>query len=410
MFSVRNCLVYGLGAGAFASAALLHVPAAEAASETVLYSFCRQASCAHGNHPYAGLIDVGGTLYGTTYSGGADSSGTVFGVNPKTGVETAVYSFCRQASCADGSHPYGGLINVGGALYGTTAYGGTGTCSNNLACGTVFRVDPKTGAEMVVYSFCSQASCADGEYPTAGLINVGGTLYGTTSAGGANGYGSVFGVNPKIGVETVVYSFRSGWDGADPVGGLIDVAGTLYGTTSAGGANSAGTVFKFNPRTGAETVLHWFCGWPDNHCTDGAYPNAGLIDVSGTLYGTTSEGGGNGLNSGTVFSINPGTGVMNEKYAFGSGTDGAYPSGLIDVSGILFGTTSAGGANGYGTVFEVNTTGSAETVVYSFCSQANCADGENPYAGVIYVSGTLYGTTNRGGANGTGTVFKVTLP
>jgi uncharacterized repeat protein (TIGR03803 family) len=402
MFQIRNCLANALVAGALASTALLHAPAADAASETVVYSF--KKSDKDGHQPSAGLIYVSGTLYGTTSEGGANGDGTVFMLNPKTGAEKVLYSFCSQASCADGSGPEAGLIDVNGTLYGTTPQGGAN------GGGTVFGIDLKTGAEAVIYSFCSKANCVDGSNPTAGLINISGILYGTTSEGGANGSGTVFGVNATVGVETVVYSFCSHdcWDGANPTAGLTDVGGTLYGTTSKGGFYflNSGTVFKLDPTTGAESVVYSFCS---HDCWDGAYPAAGLILANEALYGTTSKGGAYGLNSGIVFSVDAKTFVMKEVHAFGVGTDGAYPAaGLIDVSGALVGTTSGGGADGVGTVFALSLKTGAETVVHSF--QDNGADGSHPYAGLINIDNTLYGTTSDGGAHGEGTVFEVTLP
>ncbi len=415
MFQIRNCLANGLVAGALAWAALLHAPAAEAATETVtvVYSFCSQDGCTDGYYPYARLIDVGGTLYGTTYYGGAHGYGTVFSLNPTTGAETVLYSFCRKANCTDGYELYSGVIKVGGALYGTTYGGGAN------GGGSVFKINLATGVEKMVYSFCSQASCADGQYPYAGLINVGGTLYGTTYDGGANSYGTVFSVEPTTGAETVVYSFCSQGgtnctDGDYPYAGLINVGGTLYGTTYNGGANGYGTVFSVNPTTGAETVVYSFCS--QKSCTDGDYPYAGLIDVGGTLYGTTYDGGANGY--GTVFSVNPTTGAETVVYSFCSQegcTDGDYPqAGLIKAGGALYGTTIFGGGsancpNGCGTVFKVDVATGHEKRVYSFCSQASCTDGYYPYAGLINVGGTLYGTTYDGGANDDGTVFKITI-
>jgi uncharacterized repeat protein (TIGR03803 family) len=179
------------------------------------------------------------------------------------------------------------LINVKGRLYGTTEIGGTN------GSGTVFSLDLKTGVEKVLYSF---SGGTDGEYPEGNLIDVNGTLYGTAGLGGAYNYGNVFSLNPTTGAQTVLYSFRGGTDGVSPVAGLIDVKGTLYGTTEAGGAHNYGTVFSVNLTTGAETVLYTFGGR-----TDGGNPYPGLVKVMGKLYGTTYFGGT--YNYGTVFEI-----------------------------------------------------------------------------------------------------------
>jgi len=203
--------------------------------------------------------------------------------------------------------------------------------------------------------------------------------------------------------ESVLYSFSSrSRDGQIPLAGLIrDKKGNLYGTTDNGGANGYGTVFKLT-RAGAETVLYSF----GSQSGDGTDPGGLIMDKLGNLYGTTFYGGANGR--GTVFKLTP-SGNETVLYSFGSQPgDGANPqSGLSrDKEEILYGTTCCGGANGIGTVFRLTPSG-VETVLYSFGSQPG--DGINPGAGLIMdKKGNLYGTTYRGGAYSGGTVFKVT--
>jgi uncharacterized repeat protein (TIGR03803 family) len=231
----------------------------------------------------------------------------------------------------------------------------------------------------------------------AGLINVKGTLYGTTFLGGANGDGTVFKLTTS-GTETVLHNFPTGSrDGYFLYAGLLNVKGTLYSTTYAGGASSFGTVFSITT-SGAETVLYSFKGAPG----DGLFPYAGLINVKGTLYGATYEGGAN--YDGTVFAITT-SGAETVLYSFKGGSgDGEDPeAGLINVKGTLYGTTYEGGANGDGTVFKITTSG-AETVLHSF---GGLGDGALPLAGLLNFEGTLYGTTYEGGANGDGTVFSL---
>jgi uncharacterized repeat protein (TIGR03803 family) len=251
----------------------------------------------------------------------------------------------------------------------------------------------------VLYSFAGSGE-GDGEIPEATLINVKGTLYGTTIEGGTDGYGTVFSIAPS-GTETVLHSFASSGDGAYPEATLIDVKGTLYGTTMEGGANSFGTVFSIMP-SGKEKVLHIFGG-----SGDGVYPVAGLINAKGTLYGTTANGGANG--DGTVFSIAP-TGTETVLYSFkGGSADGEDPhAGLVNVNGTLYGTTYEGGANNYGTVFSITPSGK-EKMLQGFGSSR---DGAYPVAGLINAKDTLYGTTLKGGANcsssgGCGTIFAI---
>ena len=362
----------------------------------VLYSF---KGGADGEYPWAGLVNVKGTLYGTTEKGGANNDGTVFRITT-SGKKTVLHSF---GGSGDGEYPWAGLINVNGTLYGTTFGGGaySSSCSSEYCgYGTVFSIT-LSGTETVLYSFKGSRA---GEGPYAGLIDVKGTLYGTTLFGGGNNEGTVFSVTPS-GTETVLHRFGGSGDGADPYASLIDVKGTLYGTTYAGGANGCrygrgcGTVFSISPR-GKETVLHSFGG-----SGDGEYPWAGLINVNGTLYGTTTMGPHHrsARCCGTVFSGTPsGTETVLYRFKGSHHGDGDYPQAiLLNVNGTLYGTTYAGG-NG-GTLFSV-TMGGKEKVLHNF---GGSGDGGDPAAGLIDVKGMLYGTTVFGGTGG-GTVFSLT--
>lgn len=385
--------------------------------EKVLWSF---GSGTDGQGPSAGLTGVNGTLYGTTVGGGIYGDGTVFAFDQKAGTEKVLYSFCIKGEfCADGDQPWAHLIAVKGTLYGTTVYGGDTGCSGG--CGTVYSLNPNTGKEKVVYSFLGGE---DGRDPIAGLTDVNGTLYGTTDAGGSSDFGTAFALNRKTGIETVLYSFcgqQHCTDGRNSASALIALNGTLYGTTVAGGDHymacqnaGCGTVYALDPGTGAEQVMYSFEGG-----ADGANPSASLIAVNGKLYGTTYWGGGTGcgnrLGCGTVFSLDLGTGAEVVLHSFCTQqncADGAYPSAdLINERGTLYGTTQQGGdpgcyqALGCGTVFSIDPSTGAETVVYAFCHRQNCADGANPQAALLPLNGKLYGTTRSGGAYGYGTVF-----
>ena len=319
-------------------------------TESIIYSFCSQQRCADGEYPTAGLIDVKGVLYGTTRNGGTSGKGAVFSVDTKTGAEQVLYSFCSQQNCTDGQFPKASVIDVNGTIYGTT-YGG-----GSAGKGTVFSVDPTTGAEQVVYSFCSQQSCADGSNPDAGMISANSLLYGTTFKGGAKGMGTVYSLDPGTGSEMVLYSFCSQQgcaDGQYPLSAVIEENGTLYGTTYGGGSQGAfGTVYAVDAGTGAESVLYSFCS--KNNCADGEFPYASLNDVNGTIYGTTGYGGE--YNGGTLFSLDPTTGALSLINAFCTQqncTDGGFPqAGVVDMKGTLFGTTFGGGT-GYGTAFAI---------------------------------------------------------
>lgn len=419
-----KAILIALVAGFFACGALPPTSAAEAATyqEKVLLSFTGGAD---GRYP-SDLIAGKGMLYGTTSGGGqgcnGNGCGVVFSIDPATGAEQVIYSFCGKANCTDGALPAAGLINLKGTLYGTTEIGGAASSNCSSGCGTVFSLNPKTGAETVLYSFCRQADCADGGFPTAGLVAVGGTLYGTAEDGGAQDGGAVFSLDPHTGVETVLYSFCSQVncrDGRLPSARLISVNGTLYGTTAYGGTCAGagcGTVFSIDPTSGAETVLHSFLGG-----ADGQEPFDGLMSLNGTLYGTTFFGGEPGClrdGCGTVFSVDPGTGTESVLYAFcqqQNCPDGALPrASLIDVKGTLYGTTAYGGRTGCpqtgdcGTVFSIDPDTGKQKVLYAFCSQKKCKDGWAPQANLTAVNGVLYGTTQQGGAHGYGTVFALT--
>jgi uncharacterized repeat protein (TIGR03803 family) len=285
-----------------------------------------------GSQPFAGLTNVNGVLYGTTVNGGENHKGTVFSITP-SGVKSDLHVF---KGGSDGAAPEAGLTDVDGVLYGTTSAGGA------HGHGTVFAITT-SGAESVLHSF---ASGNDGAEPLADLTDVNGVLYGTTESGGANGGGTVFKITTS-GAETVIHNFGGGSDGRGPFAGLAHLNGALYGTTvGGGGTDSIGTVFKITT-SGAESVIHSFKG-----ATDGFSPGADLINVNGTLYGTTEQGGASG-GYGTVFSITP-AGAENVLYSFKGGTDGVGPqAALTYLSGVLYGTTVAGGANKSGTVFSL---------------------------------------------------------
>ncbi len=314
--------------------------------ETVLYRF---QGGKDGANPYAGLIDVNGALYGTTAGGGTSNDGTVFKITT-SGEETVLYSF---KGAPDGLAPNANLTVWNGKLYGTTRAGGTG-CSGSSGCGTVFRITT-SGEETVLYSFQGEQREKDGATPLAGLTKLNGALYGTTANGGKDNLGTVFKITAS-GRETVLYRFgRRGANGFDPEAGLINVKGTLYGTTPHSyGAHLQGTVFEITP-SGKETVIYFFKGG-----NDGGFPEAGLFELNGGLYGTTTVGGGRHEN-GTVFQITA-AGVEHVIHAFERKRDGIDPeSSLIAVDGALYGTTVGGGGNvcttfvppGCGTIFEL---------------------------------------------------------
>jgi uncharacterized repeat protein (TIGR03803 family) len=315
---------------------------------------------------------------------------------------TTLHSF----DSTDGAFPYWPLVQGrDGKLYGAA----NGGANNN---GTVFRITP-SGTLATLYSFCPQSGCKDGQYPEAALVQaVDGNFYGTTLDGGHHGEGTVFSITPTD-TLTTLYSFCSQpscTDGGDPEGALVQSTdGNFYGITTGGGISGGfGTIFKITP-SGTLTTLHSFCS--QDYCTDGAYSYSGLIEATnGNFYGTTTGYGANGY--GTVFSITP-TGTLTTLYNFCSQggtscTDGEDARGLTQATdGTFYGATNLGGANGYGTVFRITPTG-ALTTLHSFCSQGGCADGSYPSPVIQASDGNFYGISYSGGAYGYGTIFKIT--
>ncbi len=341
---------------------------------STVYSFCAfgHPPCPDGSGPEGTLVlGANGSFYGTTYWGGTDSGpsglgGTVFEITPG-GQLTTLYDFCSQPNCTDGGSPSGGLVQgTDGNFYGTTYEGGdTGVfqggngCSvpgfgpDYLGCGTVFKITPQ-GEFTSLYTFCRQASCPDGAFPSEGgaLVQAAnGNFYGTTNQGGANvvcdlldvnySCGTVFEITPE-GTLTTLHSFCSENppacdDGFFPIGMLtLGSDGNLYGTTSGNndgnpGPATYGTIFEITP-SGTLTTLHDFC--EQNGCPDGAGPIAAPAQgTNGTFYGTT-EGGG--VGDGTVFSLSAGLGPFVETVP----TSGATGAAVTILGNNLAGSTS----------------------------------------------------------------------
>ena len=390
--------------------ALAAIPAAgHAGTLTTLHAF---TGLTDGAIPVGSLRYLNGSLYGTAQFGGTtgtancpDGCGVIFKTNPKSGKQTVVYSF---QGGTDGAFPGAGLIYANGLFYGTTELGGGQKCFDSTSgCGTVFQLDPATGAEATLYPFGNGG--VDGEFVMDGVTLVNGVLYGTTVEGGNSQVGNIYSYNLSSGIGSNLYNFTGSPD-EFPEAGLLSFDDTLYGTTT-GQGEDFGTVFAFAPQSGVETLLHQFSG------TDGADPTAGLVAYKGMLYGTTAAGGGP-HGAGTVFKINPLTGTESVVYSFGGGSDGSGPTaGLIVVGKMLYGTTLRGGgysncpdgSEGCGTIFVVNPANGHETVLYSFTGKS---DEGNPQAGLVYKKGAFYGTTAVNGVNscynniGCGTVFK----
>jgi uncharacterized repeat protein (TIGR03803 family) len=305
----------------------------------------------------------------------------------------------------DGQWPLGTLVrDAAGNLYGTTQEGGSGMCGQ-FSCGTVFMVN-KSGNEVGVFSFNGE----DGGFPFAGLLrDAAGNLYGTTMEGGthscqngsySSGCGTVFQLN-KRGNKLRYYSF-DGSNGEFPQSTPVELSGSFYGTTLEGGNNNFGILYKVNA-LGKETVLHRFTGG-----SDGCAPGALTADTNGNLYGVTGIGLCNG--TGTLFELDT-AGTFTTLYEFG-GDVGYLPRSLtFDTQGNLYGTAEDGGSNGDGTVFELSPGNGTWTgrPLYAFCSLPLCADGDSPRGQLVRDAntGNIYGVTYDGDTFGNGTIFKL---
>src|SRR5262245_7142439 len=428
------------------------------AAENTLYAFHWWLSpdSVKGSYPLGTLLrDSSGALYGSTWFGGAYGYGTIYKRCPRAAGQnewniSLLYSF---SGAADGRTPNPVLaMDSTGALYGTTQYGGW-----YAQQGVVFKLTPPTPGTtqwqytvLYTFNYSSVFNYPDGAFPAGGLIMGGdGALYGTTNLGGVTtdpygrGFGTVFRLTPideekTSWQETVLYRFESLLDGKNPSAALAqDATGALYGTTLYGGAGpcidilsapiGCGTVFKLSPPTHGQTAwtkttLHNFMGGTDGNTPEGKL----LLDSSGRVYGTTTQGGfgacknavGFVIGCGTVYRLTPafsGLGNWSKSilHSF-SGDDGSHPQGgvIMDNTGALFGTASEGGPVNYannGVVYKLAPT-QIETnwmrsVLYSF----DLSTGTLPIGELVSdLAGNLFGVTNSGGPNGAGVVYQIT--
>jgi uncharacterized repeat protein (TIGR03803 family) len=393
----------GIGAAALAPPAM--------AQESLLYSFNPEVD---GN-PQGRLLLEKKALFGTT--AGADSSdGTVFELKRagKTWTESTLVTF----NGSNGAYPAAGLIvDPSGNLYGTT--GSAGTYNG----GTAFELTSSKGSwNLQTLWYFGNTATHDGVAPACDLLmDSTGAIYGTTQSGGTNNLGTVFKLTQSgaVWTESVLYSFAGGSDGQEPAAGLVmDSSGALYGTTYYGGGSGTcndgcGTAFELRQSGGVwtDTVLHAF-----GNGTDGQFPGYGplVLASGGALYGTTTYGGTD--DWGTVYELTPSGGKWKEKilYDFTGAADGATANGglIKGKSGAMYGTTEEGGANYGGTVYVLTKAngGWTEDVVTNFPNFSG--DGFFPVAGVTLdtKSDTLFGVTTQGGADGWGSVYQVVLP
>jgi uncharacterized repeat protein (TIGR03803 family) len=385
----------------------------QAQTYSVVYNFGANAS--DGFFPNGDLIqDSAGNFYGTTSAGGTSQAGTIFEVDP-SGNETVLYSFTGGT---DGASPMAGLFrDPEGNLYGTAFGGGDATCK----CGTMFQFSPTNGLT-ILHTF---KGGSDGSAPASRLISVNGTLYGVTGGGGKPKNGTIYKIT-KSGEETVLHQFSFNPGGAFPQSVVRDAAGNLYGNTQIGSVGTGGLIgeggiFKYDT-SGKFSVLYSFQGG-----TDGIEPSGHLIiDTNGTIHGVTEYGGSkhcslfSPFGCGVVFQLN-GSG---EKvlHIFNQDKNGFLPvGGLLDLGGVLYGTTQYGGNmadcqisgsinSGCGVIFQIGKTGNF-SVAHAFIN----SDGATPRGNMtLGADGSIYGTTLNGGSHlcadgqSCGVIFKLT--
>jgi uncharacterized repeat protein (TIGR03803 family) len=398
----------------------------------VLYNFSgppTDGQTAAGNP----LMDSEGNLYGVTSYGGSsrgcgtNGCGTIYELSPNSQggwTESILYTFCASGTnCPDGAIPESGLIADSlGNFYGTAS--GGGNCSPAQGgCGVAFELSPPSlqggnWTYSVLHAFCSLRKgkyCADGQGPIGGLASDNaGNLYGTTIFGGVGvgifGQGTIFKLSKSANVwtERVLYKFCEGYngsycpDGAQPISGVtIGKPNTLFGTVTLGGSSSdQGAMYKLSAK-GTGSTLFVFSN-------PRAY-NAGApvnLDSAGNAYTTFASGGTGGTGGIVIVNL---SGAANVFY-YAKAVHGAYPrTGVLVDSKIdmLYGVTARGGNGDSGVVYSLNDY-EHETVLHSFCEQPDCLDGEYPSGLSLMPSGTIYGTTVYGGANGLGVVFGLT--
>ena len=371
---------------------------------TTLVSFTGTNGACPGASPYAGLtVGPDGNFYGTAPDGGANSNGTIFEISADGSFFTNICNFSVETN---GANPLGALIpGADGNFYGTTCNGGVSNW------GTIFQISTNG-----TYTSLGLLGGTNGAHPDAALIQgTDGSLYGATKYGGpyakttsgGTGYGVIFHLTTNGTLLTPVVFDST--NGANPAALVWGYDGNFYGTTAWGGSIGMlplgfGTIFRLSP-DGTFTNLYKFTGG-----YDGGFPYASLVEGNdGNFYGTTYNGGTNQL--GTVFSIAPG-GQFDALYSFMSSDVGGYPyASLVQGSdGNFYGTTYIGGANQLGTIFEIGADGNL-TPLISFSGTAGPAPGANPQGALVQgPDGNFYGTTSSGGANGLGTIFRLSVP
>ncbi len=360
-------------------------PTANGGTYTTLFSFNES----NGAYPYGSLVVSGNTLYGMTSSGGANGDGTIFSISNSGSAFTIMHNF--SGGTADGNQPYGDLTLLSGSLFGMTKQGG----ANNK--GVLFSINLDGSGFTLLHTF---GGGDDGAYPQGDLTVSGTTLYGTTTQGGANGSGCIFSIDASGANYNRFYDLNTA-NGYTPLAGITLSYGdtAIYGTTSlGGGAFNGGVVFSYKPGLMVYQNLIVF------NSVMGLKPEGSLL-LSGTkLYGMASAGGKN--NVGAIFSYDVLSKTYTDMFDFDGG-DGASPYGALILNGsTMYGMTNAGGEYLAGNIFTINTNDSSYVNIFSFGAGTF---GAYPQGSLVLSKNVLYGMTSSGGVNGYGTIFSCSL-
>ncbi|MES2513111.1 MAG: choice-of-anchor tandem repeat GloVer-containing protein [Bacteroidota bacterium] len=353
---------------------------------------CDFSGSANGSHPYGSLVQAtDGMLYGMAADGGANNLGTLFQYNSNTSTLTKKWDFDGALT---GNMPFGSVIQASdGKLYGMTVYGGV----NDM--GVLFQYDLSTGILVKKNDFNGYSN---GSYPESALIQAAdGMLYGLTKRGGLSNMGVLFQYNPLTNGFIKKIEFAGNSTGSYPRGSLTQASdGSLYGVTFAGGVNDLGVLFQFNPTTNSFTKKNDFSG-----VTNGGNPQGTVMQAAdGNIYGMTNTGGSD--NAGVLFKFDPITNIYSKKQDFIKSIDGRNTRGslILASDGMFYGMTFNGGTDNFGVIFQYDRMTHIYTKKIDFTGAGN---GKFPEGSLVQASnGMLYGMTTYGGANNVGALFK----
>ena len=343
---------------------------------------------ANGSDPKGSVVLVNNFLYGMTRTGGANNFGTIFKIKPDG---TGYAKLLDFNDVNNGRYPQGALIYDGTFFYGMAYQGGT----NDF--GTIFKIMPDGTGYAKLLDF---AGTTNGRGPRGSLFSDGTFLYGMTYQGGTNSLGTIFKIKPDGTGFVKLYDFGDASNGRTPRGSLVSDGTFLYGMTEGGGTGGNGTIFKIKPDgTGYAVIL------PFGNINTGRAPYGSLIFIGNFLYGMTNSGGT--IDGGAIFKIMPDGSSFTKLFDLGGINNGSTPYGdLVSDGTFLYGMTYYGGSSAMGTIFKILPDGTGYVELLDFAGAAN---GHGPQGSLIFDGTSLYGMTDKGGANNMGVLFKYQL-